>query len=67
MQVYIVKINYDYEGFRIDSIYESETLANERAKQLESNSRLPFDHINHELAGDRVDVECYEVFYGHQK
>lgn len=61
MQVYIVKKHYDWEGFEIDSIYASEEEADARAANLEANSKLPSEHEDHEFAGDRVSVDCYEV------
>jgi len=61
MNIYIVQINYNYEGFRIDSVYCSESDAEERAEQLRNNSRLPFADANHEFAGDGVEVSCYEA------
>lgn len=61
MQVFIVKIEYDYEGFTIDSTYASEADAELRAETLRNNSKLPMNHPNHEIAGDNVDVECLEV------
>ena len=61
MNVYIVRIKYDYEGFQIDSIYASEAEADERAATLVKNSQLPSDHRDYKYAGDGVDVDCYEV------
>lgn len=61
MNVYIVEVHTDYEGFEIDSVWCSSDDAEYRAQQLQENSRLPIGHPEHEFAGDDVSVSCYEA------
>lgn len=61
MQVYIVQLNYDYEGFSIDSIYASEADALARAAEVQRIIDLPTNDPEHKYLCDSVDVECFEV------
>lgn len=61
MKVYIVKCNYDYEGFDIDSTWAHEDDAIKRVAEIERIIGLPFDHINHKYICDDVDYECLDV------
>lgn len=51
MYVYVVTIG-EYDDYRIDSIYSSESAAQSRAAELNANSRI---------GADRASVEKYET------
>ena len=61
MQVYIVQLQYDYEGFSIDSTYAREKDALARAAEVQRIIDLPTNDPEHKYLCDHVDVECLEV------
>lgn len=61
MKVYIVQLEYNYEGFSIDSTYAREKDAKARAAEIQRIIDLPYGHPEHKYICDGVEVGCLEV------